>query len=68
MNRSENVITVIPQSDVAKFRFETEMNRLHTCRVIHRTDSELYVESANRNYHFIIQKDNDSHWKIVPNV
>ncbi len=41
------------------------MNNIHTCKIDFESDCEFYLQSANENYYFVVQKNNDPNWKIL---
>lgn len=63
--KSENIISVIPLSDIAKDRFNNIMNKFHGCTILKRTNKLYLLESLNKKYYFWLQKDGNEHWKIV---
>jgi hypothetical protein len=65
MEKKKTRVLIEPISDLAKDRFETLMCMLHTCKIDHETNEQLFLSSVNENYRFVVQKQNDSHWKIV---
>lgn len=65
MLKKKTRILVEPISPTAKQRFDEMMNRLHICKIDHESETEFYLQSANQNYFFTIQKTNDPNWRIV---
>lgn len=65
MKKKKTRILVEPISPHAKDRFDSLMDKIHTCKIDFESDDELYVQSANSNYYFVIQKPQDLHWKIL---
>jgi hypothetical protein len=57
-------VSVSPLSKIAKNRFIHDMNSFHSCEVEQETDDKLFLVSLNRQYHFIVQKNGNEHWKV----
>ncbi len=58
-------VCVEPTSNVAKMRFHTEMDNLHSCYVDDEKNDVMYLSSVNGKYKFTMNKKEDSNWKIV---
>ena len=58
-------ICVQPRSDEAKDRFDTQMNRLHSCRVDKREYGTMYLSSISGRYKFAMRETCDDHWEVV---
>jgi hypothetical protein len=58
-------ICVEPVSSLAKFRFDTEMDNLHSCYVDEEMDGIIYLTSVNGKYKFTMSKKQDSNWQII---
>jgi len=58
-------ICVEPVSSMAKLRFDTEMDGLHSCYVDDEKDTSFYLTSVNGKYKFIVNKKKDDNWMIV---
>ncbi len=58
-------ICVQPRSTVAKDRFDTRMNRLHSCRVDKREYGKVYLSSISGKYLFSMYEGGDDHWEVV---
>mgnify|MGYP001176379776 FL=1 len=58
-------ICVQPRSDEAKDRFDTQMNRLHSCRVDKREYGKVYLSSISGKYLFSMYEGGDDHWEVV---
>lgn len=61
----KKIISVVPQSENAKFKFGTIMNSFHSCMVISESKDFYYLQSLNQQYYFWLQKEGNSHWSIV---
>ena len=59
------MICVIPKSTTAKDRFNNDMDRLHSCRVIKREHGKVILESISNRYSFELFEGNDDHWEII---
>lgn len=58
-------ICIEPLSSIAKMRFNTEMNNIHSCYVDDEKNDILFLSSISGNYKFTMSKKNDSNWKII---
>lgn len=58
-------VCVQPISGAATFRFNTEMDKLHSCYVDSEVNGTMFLTSVNGRYKFTVQKKEDSNWKIV---
>ncbi len=58
-------ICVEPTSNIAKLRFHTEMDNLHSCYVDDEQNGILFLSSVNGKYKFTVNKKEDSNWQIV---
>lgn len=58
-------VCVEPVSSMAKLRFDTEMDSLHSCYVDDEKDGILFLSSVNGKYKFTLSKKQDSNWQIV---
>tara|TARA_B100000287_G_scaffold156510_1_gene147636 strand:+ start:798 stop:1040 length:243 start_codon:yes stop_codon:yes gene_type:complete len=58
-------ICVQPRSTVAKDRFDTRMNRLHSCRVDKREHGKVFLSSITNRYAFEMFEGGDDHWEVV---
>ena len=58
-------ICVEPVSSMAKLRFDTEMDNLHSCYVDGEKDGIMFLTSVNGKYKFTMNKKQDSNWQIV---
>lgn len=59
------IITVNPISKLAKIRFEEMMDSLHSCYVEGEDDAMMFLCSVNKKYQFIVNKKNDTNWKLI---
>ncbi len=58
-------ICVEPVSSMAKLRFDTEMDSLHSCYLDDEQNGILFLSSVNGKYKFTVNKKEDSNWQIV---
>ena len=58
-------VCVEPVSSVAKLRFDTEMDHLHSCYVDDEKDGLMFLASVNGKYKFTLDKKQDFNWQIV---
>jgi hypothetical protein len=65
MSKTKTRVLVEPISPHAKDCFEHLMHKIHICKVDFDYDKELYLQSANQNYYFVVLKQNDPHWKLL---
>lgn len=59
------MICVNPKSTHAKDRFNNDMDRLHSCRVIKRGDGKVVLASISNRYSFEMRESCDDHWEVV---
>lgn len=64
MKTKTKFVYVSPISKNAKFYFNLDMNKLHSCRVKDENDTMFYLESINKEYCFWVNKFNDKNWRI----
>lgn len=58
-------VCVEPVSNLAKVRFDTEMDNLHSCYVDDEKDGIMFLTSVNGKYKFTLNKTQDFNWQIV---
>lgn len=58
-------VCVEPISNIAKLRFNMEMDSIHSCYVDDEKDGILYLSAVNGKYKFTVNKKQDSNWQIV---
>jgi hypothetical protein len=58
-------VCVEPVSDIAKIRFETEMDNLHSCYVDSEKNETMFLTSVNGKYKFTMDVKEDSNWQII---
>ena len=58
-------ICVKPLSKEATDRFDTKMDRFHSCKVQDRKGGRLYLSSISGRYLFSMAEDGDDNWQIV---
>lgn len=60
----KKIVSVTPLSKIAKDRFVNIMENFHSCEVEKVIDDKLFLVSLNRQYHFVVQKNGNEHWKV----
>ena len=58
-------ICVKPRSKEAGERFDTKMDKFHSCRVDNRMDGRVYLSSISGRYKFIMSEGGDDNWEVV---
>ena len=58
-------VCVKPRSTLAQSRFDNNMDRLHSCRVVNRCDGKLKLSSISNRYSFEMGKEYDENWEII---
>lgn len=58
-------VCVEPISSMAKLRFDTEMDHLHSCYIDDEKDGTLFLTSVNGKYKFSMKKKEDKNWIVV---
>ena len=56
---------VQPRSVQARDRFESLMDKLHSCRIEREVDDRVLLSSISGRYSFWINKEFDSHWEVL---
>lgn len=54
-----------PRSVQARDRFESLMDKLHSCRIEREVDDRVLLSSISGRYSFWINKEFDSHWEVL---
>ena len=58
-------ICVKPKSTEAKYRFEHDMYKLYSCRVVNRRNGKVVLASITDRYSFEMFEGGDDHWEII---
>jgi len=58
-------ICVKPKSIEAEDRFEHDMYKLHSCRVVNRRNGKVVLASITDRYSFEMFEGGDDHWEII---
>ena len=58
-------ICVKPKSSIAQDRFDNDMDRLHSCRIVKREHGKVVLASISRRYSFEIFEGGDDNWEVV---
>ena len=58
-------ICVKPLSKEATDRFDTKMDRFHSCKVQDRKGGRLYLSSISGRYLFSMAENSDDNWQII---
>ena len=58
-------ICVKPKSIEAEYRFEHDMYKLHSCRVVNRENGKVSLASITNRYSFEMFEGGDDHWEII---
>ncbi len=58
-------VCVKPLSEEATNRFDTRMDRFHSCKVQDRRNGKLYLSSISGRYLFCMDESNDDNWQII---
>jgi len=58
-------VYVQPKSRQAKQDFVEMMNKLHSCKVMHRDQQYIYLQSISGYYDFWVKKENDEDWEMI---
>lgn len=61
----KKLVSVIPLSIIAKDRFDTIMDKFHSCKIERETEKLFLLSSLNRQYIFWCPKTGNEHWKLV---
>jgi len=63
-SNKKKFVYVTPLSPSAQNRFNECMNHFHTCEIKNQKDNNLYLQSINKKYKFIVNKKGDENWKV----
>ena len=58
-------ICVKPKSSEAEYRFEHDMYKLHSCRVVNRKNGKVVLASITDRYSFEIFEGGDDNWEVI---
>ena len=58
-------ICVKPRSTIAQDRFDNDMDRLHSCRVVRREHGRVILNSISRRYAFEMFENGDDNWEVI---
>ena len=58
-------VCVQPKSEYALEKFDSYMNKLHSCRVIIDKEQTYVLASITNKYSFEMGKEYDEHWEII---
>ena len=58
-------ICVKPRSSVAQDRFNNDMSRLHSCKVMKREHGKVFLSSISNRYAFEMFEGGDDNWEII---
>ena len=58
-------ICVQPRSRDAEDRFNNDMSRLHSCKVVKREHGKVFLDSISKRYSFEMFEGNDDHWEVI---
>ena len=58
-------ICVKHKSTEAEDRFEHDMYKLHSCRVVNRKNGKVSLASITDRYSFEMFEGGDDHWEII---
>ena len=56
---------VKPKSTEAEYRFEHDMYKLHSCRVVNRKNGKVVLSSITDRYSFEIFEGGDDNWEVI---
>jgi hypothetical protein len=63
-SKKRKFVNVTPLSTNAKNRFQEDMNYFHGCEIENEENNNLYLQSLNKKYRFIVNRTGDSNWKV----
>ena len=58
-------ICVKPRSTIAQDRFDNDMDRLNSCRVVKREHGRVVLNSISRRYAFEMFENGDDNWEVI---
>ena len=58
-------VCVQPKTTYALEKFDSYMNKLHSCRVVMDKEQTYVLASITNKYSFEMGKEYDEHWEII---
>ena len=58
-------VCVQPKTTYAREKFDSYMNKLHSCRVVIDKEQTYVLATNTNNYSFEMDKEYDEHWEII---
>ena len=58
-------VCVQPKSEYALEKFDSYMNKLHSCRIVIDKEQTYVLASITNKYSFEMGKEYDEHWEII---
>ena len=54
-----------PKTTYAREKFDSYMNKLHSCRIVIDKEQTYVLASITNKYSFEMDKEYDEHWEII---
>ncbi len=61
----QQFICVQPRTGDAQYRFDTDMDKLHSCRIMQEDESKYVLSSITERYSFEMRKGYDKNWEVI---
>ena len=58
-------VCVQPKTTYAREKFDSYMNKLHSCRIVIDKEHTYVLASITNKYSFEMGKEYDEHWEII---
>ena len=58
-------VCVQPKTEYAREKFDSYMNKLHSCRIVIDKEQTYVLASITNKYSFEMGKEYDEHWEII---
>mgnify|MGYP001380887796 CR=1 FL=1 len=58
-------VCVKPKSVHAKDRFINNMDKLHSCKVVNRSEGKVVLTSITNRYSFEMREGGDDNWEVI---
>ena len=65
MKTKSQFIYIQPKTEEAKMFFNTSLRKLHSCKVLEQTETQVLLNSIAGTYKFWMNLEEDKHWEIA---
>ena len=61
----QQFICVQPRTTEALNRFDTDMDRIHSCKILEEREQSYVLSSITNRYSFEMRKEFDRNWEVI---